>query len=615
MKKIKSNGKKIAGVVLALLMSSIAYSETIIDEAAVEAEEREALFMSSPVIGAFADVADEERSAPATEPEVAAAVENLFSDETSSPAENSKVQQLFTLLEDKTGEAIAGRSFGTAVSSRIQEIEGLKQELWALVNGTDSEEYKNELRAQMEAEIASRVNRANRVAETSPDGTLNERGQKKLANDIEAIQKKYDDLSRTSAPDSETLRKAENLRRKIGEKLTSLDATSFTESSLQNSGVELSVGNFTVADGKEGWPYTVVYAIDGKEIYRTSGVLSYSDISGKQTPAVPSIHSSSYEDDRKKYDNFLDSVDVFNKAFEDGLDFIEATLTGTVKVGDAPSSYNITVSSVVLKNIVSGKTAASSYRTASAIYVSEPEIEVDFERPAPSRETVAAGRHEAAPVEREEPSVVEEKTVEEPRRIVSIERTPVAESERNETPEESPRRERKVRRQREAERNKAETKSASLLQDNRTTLGALLYCLPGTYNVYAKGDDFAFTVGYSLTAGISNHFFIGMNAEYAPVKFYANENLFSIASLEDYGLDRFVCTGVAGWNWNCGPSLRMSAFLEAGLLFDSFAAGSGMSFEFASASSNVALQTGFTGYVDNNLDSTFKFTIGGEILF
>lgn len=551
-------------------------------------------------------------------------------------ADDERVERLLDVLSNSVEARLKGRSYADSVADKISGIESLKQQVADLLTVKVDQEQERRIQLKMEAEISERMDRKPRAAEMNPDGSLNERGMLRLENDIERIKEKYEGLSKANAPDAETLRKAEALRDKIAVRMDELDAVRFSESSLQESGVYFYVAPFTNSKGVEGWPYTVSYEIDGNEVAVYSGILTYEDISGKKTPSVPSLRDSNYDARLKTYENFLDSVEVFDAAFGTGVDFIEAVISGKVEIAKEPSSYKISVDSLVLKNVATGKTICTYNLKDSAVYQADPAIDVEVER---------KGRKNAAPVT--EKPYVPERERKQPKQLGESEEKKVKKDSEKQRKQEdvkkkkeewfptwdqdSERHEKKELK--EDSKKKDENKSvstqvsdavltpASKLSGKKTTYGSVLYFLPGTLNAYFENDTVHATLGYSFTYGVKDHFFVGFNAEVEPGC--------AAAVTYDYCMDgkyyggsyscdepmNFVFTGVAGWNWNWGPAIRMSAFTEAGFMFDKFAAGAGLSMEIASLSSNVALQTSVANYLTSDLTNITKASVGVEILF
>lgn len=539
-------------------------------------------------------------------------LDGLFLQKEVKTSDNARVQKLYDSLSEKTVDILYGRSYDASLAEKIAEIEAVKQEIAALLKSDVSDQRRAMLQKKMRDEINERSSQKPRAAEVNPDGSLNDRGLQRLANDIEKIQEKYSSMESGIAPDAESVRKADSLRKKLSALVSALEGASFKESSAQDSGIKLSVQAFTRLNGNEGWPYTVSYSIGGTELFSVTGILSYEELSGKKIPEVPSIRSADYDKAREEYENFLDSVEVFNAAFEDGLDFVEAVLSISVKTGRDPSSYRILVDNMSLKNVVNGKNVCSfNFRNNFRIYQSEPAIDVELEATETSQPVKPSRNQSERQVEDE---LFDDSSVSIKKKAPQVEdgeELDISEDDRN-----PPKVDNSVKSDfpvsdEWSTSNVQKTK----LQKKRDSYSSILYVLPGNLNAYLTDNDVVFTLGYSLTFGLAEHFYLGLNAEVgAGVAALSAVNTYSdFDSFDKYG--KFVLSGIAGWNWSLSPSCRFSVFCEGGFFFDTAAMGTGVSAEIASVSSNVALQTSCAYYYTSDMKSIAKASIGMEVLF
>ena len=578
-----------------------------------------------------------------------------YEEDEQSSADDLRVQDLLDALYEKTDSILGSRSYSDSVADRIAEIESMKQEIVSLLEVDSDGEKVRQINERMGDEISERMRRTPRAAEVNPDGSLNARGQERLENDIEMIRKKYEGLLNAGAPDAESVRKAESLRRNVADKIRSLESKEFTENSSQKSGISLKVGKFIGRSGyssgtrdnagSEGWPYEISYEIDGKKIVSYTGLLTYSDISGKKIPSVPSIRSTNYEADLEAYENFLDSVEVFNAAFEDGVGFIEAEVSGSVKAGRDPSSYVFTINAISLKNVVTGKTVRSfRYNKSAVTYQAYPEIDVDISgllNRTDSSEKAFDGssasdkkrqlrksepknwlENDGLPTKKQDEGNVRTNGSRRYEDLYvpngSADKKNGSESaDGSKSIDSGKTREKKLPKYEDAKNVPASTDlnfsaRKSKLQTGRTSYGAILYALPGTLNAYMSGENVTATLGYSLSFGITDHFFMGLNAELGPDLFCYYDGS-DILIPEDFG--GLVFTGVAGWCWSFGPSFRLSLYGEGGLMFNKGAGGLGVSMEIASPNSNVAFLTSLSTYCTSDLENILKATVGMEVLF
>lgn len=554
------------------------------------------------------------------------AVENLFAAQDQQPSvDSANVLRLYNLLNEKTVQARASKNYGQSLASRIKEIETLKQELANLLHNGSS----NNNEQMMNQEIQERLSRPARAAEKNADGTLNARGQARLANDLNAIREKYNSMGPSMNPD--VLRRSNLLKSQIASKIRSLESAYVLESSIQNSGLELFFEDFKVIGGEEGWPYTVVYTIEGNEIFRNTGVLSYKDISGRGIPNVPSFDSPNYADDLKKYENFLDNVEVFNKAFANDVDFVEALVTFQVRQGSTPSSYNIAVGNVSFKNIVTGGLVKTFAGNRSGIYQSQPQIDVDLTMASvPDIENVSTQvSNSNVTIQQEESSnnalniaVKVEVNSNQTQDQVHANPNPQPVEEKKEPAQnvvEEPKKNEQDKQKKYPKNSWWNSNPSPSVSDGakiagkKNSLGSILYFLPGTLNTYANETDVGVTVGYSLNFGFTEHLFAGLNLE---TGFFTGTTNYGDYYNDCYDADgSLVFTGVFGGNWSVGSWLRMNVYTEAGLLFDDFAAGLGASIEFSSPKSSTAFNIGMTDFVTASGKNIFKSYIGLEILF
>lgn len=547
--------------------------------------------------------------------EIPVDVGQLFSESAESASQSEQVNRLLSLLKSKTEEAVTGKEFGKSLTDSIQQIEDLKQELFDLMNNSVSEATKAELRERMNLEIEDRINQTFRAAEVNDNGSLNERGQKRLENDIEAIKNKYEALMNPGAVDAESESQVLFLKQKIGNEVAALESKKYVESSLKDGNVAFSAGKFSTIDGVEGWPYRISYSIDGNEIYSYAGILTYREISGRSIPQVPSVRSSTYEDDCKVYENFLDSVEVFNAAFTQNVDFIEALLNCSVKRGSEPSSYVITVDGFSLKNVVTGKNISANYKKIETVYETDPKIDVDFVVPSSTvpetlnvsveptveDEIIAAVKETPAEERLNQEKVVDHSTVvqepkQEPVVDLQVEITFDQDEVRTDREKKFPKRK---------ENDSSTKKSKGGLSGEMNTYSSVLYFLPGTVNIYFDSyGDSVLTVGYALTGAVAPHCYLGVSAEFSP-----------FVDDADFDFNNFALTGRVGWNWSFGSACRLSTFVDCGLLFGNLAAGTGVTLELSSASGNMAFVMGATNYITDTLDSVTKLSFGMELLF
>ncbi|MBR4004482.1 MAG: hypothetical protein IKI90_01395 [Treponema sp.] len=572
-----------------------------------------------------------------------------------NPANTRVLNDLNEQTRSKANSIIAKNKNRTFADALIEQTETLKQDYLAeTANVNDGfDDYVSELQAKCDAEIQARMLEEQRLAELESDGvTLNSRGQKRLENDIAGIKAKYQKLIDDHKKGTANPQKQQNLLAKINSSIKALESTKFVQSSISDENLVLYIGEY---DGtKDAWPYTVTLYLSDQQVAVYAGNLSYSDISGKQIPAVPAYTDNPKDPKLVEYNKYLDSVEIFDAAFRNDPLFIEAQMSYYVKAKNPsdPSSYTVTVNAVLLKNIITEK-IINTYNCSDKFDLNySPESPVDWTRPASQAVTYS----EAAKDTLENPrqpsgnaSIRSTLNIFPPISIViNIPDTSRRESipkqqtipqdkkeVKKETREEAPSRNDNTVSTSNIENTRA-TAKLSEMDEGKKSVSALLYCLPGTINFYSTldGSNSAIALGYNMQFSPCPYLFLGLNLEFGlfegSLASYnastgsgsgnsgrsGSKNYYFDDAYWNFCEDGFyLITGQLGSYVNLNRNIRFNYFGEAGICSDEFVAGAGCSFEFYSNTLNIGATVGYTGLMFNSTDFMNKVSFGVEFLF
>ncbi|MBO7638237.1 MAG: hypothetical protein J6S91_04605 [Treponema sp.] len=589
-----------------------------------------------------------------------------------SEANSRVLNDLNKQTQNKADAIIARNKSRRTPQDLIASIENLKQQYLQQASGlnNDNDAYVLEMQEKCEAEIQERMLEEQRLAELESDGvTLNSRGQKRLENDIAGIKEKYQKQIESYKKNSVNAQTQKSLLTQINSSLRSLESSTYVQSSISDDNLVLSIGEY---DGtKDVWPYTLVLYLGDVPVVTYTGNLSYSDISGKQIPAVPRYTADSNDPKAVEYKKYLDSVEIFDASFKTEPLFIEAQLAYTVKAknpSDA-SSYTVTVNSVLLKNIITEKTINSYNKRESVDFSYSTVSPVDWTSSV-STLPEAPSKNITKPQEKpNKPSFKEDFKQElkedfqaifnifPPISIVinvpdSKEKEPENNTRVNTDKQEKKEEKKEEKKQAPSEKNKntisqeninntRETARRSEQTDSKKSVSALLYCLPGTVNFYTTpdGEEGAVALGYNMQFSVCPYLFLGLNLEFG----LGSSTLFSKNTYsgggtgyesgsgssggssaknhyycDDFYFDElgfYLITGQIGSYLNLNNNIRFNYFGEAGICSDNFVAGAGCSFEFYSNNLNLGVTAGYTGLLYGDFNFLNKLSFGVEFLF
>ena len=622
------------------------------------------LFISAPFMIASAPVFAQEDSLFQIEDEqpVQQEVEPIQVTQRSlSPASSRVLNELRDQTQTKASSIANRNKNRTNPQDLINSIESLKQQYLQQSSGLDGEQdsYIQEMQDKCEAEIQARMLEEQRMAELESDGvTLNTRGQKRLENDIAGIKDKYEKLIDSHKKNSVNAQTQRALLSQINSAIRTLESSTYTQSSISDENLKLTIGEY---DGtKDVWPYTIVLYLAGQPVATFAGNISYSDISGKQIPAVPKYSGDANDAKAVEYNKYLDSVEIFDASFKTEPLFVEALVSYTVKAKNPsePSSYTVTVNGVQLKNIITEKIINT--------YNSRDQFDLNYSPASPvewtaSPATTTTTTTTTAPNKSVTPSP---QIVETPRTeansgttvnifppISIVINVPDSDKKDNSSNKRivEPQEKTEPRKEAPVENRKNNTKPNTNVENTRATaklveepnsknsVSALLYCLPGTNNFYSTSDgtDGALTLGYNLQFSVCPRLFLGVNLEFGLFQSdMFNFNRYRGDSSEsssggssmnyfsddffDYcgdGFGFYLITAQIGSFVNLNNNIRFNYFGEAGICSDNFVAGAGCNFEFYSNTLNWGATVGYTGLVWDDMTYLNKLSFGLEFLF
>ena len=596
--------------------------------------------------------------------------EDLFRDERVTVSEPStKIQRSISKFDatitQKKAEIQQARSEIRSAPTYIEDIEYLKGALQEIQAQSD-ELSTNKYEGDMEVEISTRMSRQARIAELDGDGlTLNANGRKSIENDVEAIRKKYEDLfnEEKTAVAKRSGPKTESIKGKIKELLEVLSISKFEASSMSNEGLTLTFGSFSGKTGSEGWPYRATFTANGNKVLEYTGLLLYSEISGKSVPSPAKVGDSNYEAKNNEYSTYLDAVDIFDALLKSNS-FVEAVLSYTVTPSSNALEYKFHASSLKFNNVLTGKTFKTLNKTDTFTYRPQPEIAVEFagtvpEKDIPAPVPVPEVPKIATPELRPDPAPARDISMDDSdifnpfaQEEKIVETQPVVKEEEKKIVETEPEKKPAIRitiqagaknqdesssssqslgpsiRTKNPDATKPEEKSKpkkkitnvpSVLDGGKSTYAAVLYFLPGTYNFYSRDGKVTMTAGYALDFSILNHFYAGFKIETAILgldttksKPYNGESD-SIAFFDEG--NPLVFTGTVGTNFNLSKNARLDIFGEGGLMFGEICVGAGVSLEILNPSTESGLFIGYTALTTESEKFYNKFSIGFEQTF
>ncbi|MBO4404124.1 MAG: hypothetical protein J5780_02190 [Treponema sp.] len=490
--------------------------------------------------------------------------------------DEEKQKEILRLTMQVESRAEEIRKKTTDKLSALEQITVIEAEKQTLVSNnseieksiSDFTKKQNELR---NAEIKERNSRPPRTADLKADGkTLTENAQLLLKADIDAINKKYDEIIKKN--DESTRKgteKAQNiLREKISDDIKALEAKNYTASSITDAEVYLRINNWDGTKGREGWQFTLSFGFGGQKCLTQKGLLTYSEVTGEKIPELPDSSSQDYEKQKKEYEKFYDTVDNYDSFFRMNVPYLEAVIKYKVVSGSyfESSRYIITVVSVEFKNVITGKTVKTVSVSGNAVYVPTPSVTLDWR------------------TDRQKNIDTKKKNKES------------KDSKKEQTKKES-----------------TKEKQESSFQEGRFVFGSIYKIIPGAFNLYVTGNGTRFlTTGYFADFPLCNNFYLGGNAE---IGLCINEGTSDSEDIIKTGRDRlfFNITGTAGLSYNIIQNIRTGIFAEAGYVWKDFGYGGGVFFELYSSKA-IGITASFS--ILRTGDIIFqKYSAGLEICF
>ena len=417
-----------------------------------------------------------------------------------------------------------------------------------------------------------------------------------MQNDLDAIDAKYEALKKENeeAITQKITKAQKQLKDKIYQDISSLQAQEFSLSSITDENLYFRVGNYSGSIGKEGWNYTLSVKIGGKTVYTDTGLLTYKEITGKDVPDVPRYSDKDYSKKKALYDEYLDAVDSYDSFFRLNVPYVEAAVSYTVSADKPryPSRYNINIKKLTFTVITNSSIIKNINADKNAKYQYTPSVSVDW--------TDDGG---ASIADIKDSSGDASDTSE-----ASGNGDSNAKTSSNNTDKDT----------------KTSSSSDSSTAGGRNSFSFLI--VPGNINFYSSAnDDTCYTTfGYNLFLGLSDHIFIGGTLEMDPISMLGYFLDFAIASLFDttviyiddgdsYANMHLTLTAALGFNINLTKNLRLSVIGEAGIINSKLGAGIGGTVEFYGRAFGV--YGGYSYTITSGSSQFHKFSLGVEFVF
>lgn len=327
---------------------------------------------------------EEERLARLYEDEKRKSEEERLSKERSEE-QQKKIAQLSFEIEQKAAKIRQKKLEDMPILQQIDVIEGEKQILFlneqAILQNLAA--FNAEQEKSCNAEIEQRKKQPPRTNEMNPDGSLNETGRLVLESDVEAIRQKYAKIisDNQRRMDESAGKSQEILRKKIIDDIHILENKQYTaDSLLQSDSVYFRVGNYDGSQKSGGWNYALSFFFAGNAVYATTGLLSYSDITGLPVPKYPSGKDPKRAEKIKVYNDYQDNVEAYDSFFRLNVPYIRAVLTYSVKACDIKnaSHYTIEIDSIEFFNVQNNALIAKTKPSYSCEYVYNPQTAVNW---------------------------------------------------------------------------------------------------------------------------------------------------------------------------------------------------------------------------------------------
>ncbi|MBD5447400.1 MAG: hypothetical protein HDR32_06595 [Treponema sp.] len=201
------------------------------------------------------------------------------------------------------------------------------------------------------AEIEARPWRAAELADGEPTTKAKEQKNKEIVSILGKL--KGQSEKEKSAVEKELQPTSNALLKEIIDDYQFLEKTTVTISSIRNErDIQYSIGTFN--GDKNYWPVLLYFYNDGKESigqYQTS--ISYQAVTEKKPFSEMSFRNTEQEED--SYNEFLDTVDMYNSLFARNVPVLTYEVDYTVDPWIIPSQYRICFKELRIKDTQNGK--------------------------------------------------------------------------------------------------------------------------------------------------------------------------------------------------------------------------------------------------------------------
>lgn len=326
---------------------------------------------------------EEERLARLREDEKRKAEEERLSKERSAESQK-RIVELSKEIEEKAAKIREKKLEGMTVLQQIDVIEGEKQVLFQNEQTISQNiaAFNAEQDKLCEKEIEERRQQKPRLSEMNADGSLNDKGRAILESDIEAINLKY---AKIKADNEQQVKDSagklqETLRKKIIDDINLLESKSYTADSLREESVYFRVGNYNGSAKSEGWNYNISFVFAGKTIYHSEGVLSYKNITSLDVPNYPNASDPKREQKIKAYNDYQESVEVYDSFFRMNVPYIRTVLTYSVKADDVrkASQYTVFIDKIDFIDVQTGKILKTTTDAGASLFTYIPRTLINW---------------------------------------------------------------------------------------------------------------------------------------------------------------------------------------------------------------------------------------------
>lgn len=285
-------------------------------------------------------------------------------------------------IERKVKDVRAAKVQGSGIMERIAFLETKKKTF----NELQAELAKRKEEIDSAADTEFKVKKAEVEARPWRDGELS--GGKPTSDATERRSREIETLlaklrsqanKEKSAVEKEMQPASTSLLAEIVSDYQFLEKTTVTISSIKNEkDMQYSIGAF---DGNtNAWTVLLYFYNGGKEsLGQYQASISYQDLTGKKPFAEMQGSFRSAEQEDSAYNEFLDTVDMYNSLFARSEPVLTFEVDYTVEPWSVPSQYQIRFRNLRIKDTLNGKTLHSEEIAVLEKIVSFPECHVPAE--------------------------------------------------------------------------------------------------------------------------------------------------------------------------------------------------------------------------------------------